>query len=63
MRTVPENDDTQSILAEAEAEVRAEEVKKAKDQLKAQIRKVVAAREVLKNEERQLEVIKRSIEG
>lgn len=55
------NDDTASILAEAEAEVRAEKVKAAKDQLKGQLRKVAAAEAVLRNEQRQLEVIKRSI--
>jgi hypothetical protein len=56
-----DNDDTASILAEAEAEVRAEKVKVAKEQLKGQLRKVAAAEAVLRNEQRQLEVIKRSI--
>lgn len=53
--------DNDDILAQAEAEVRAEQTKEAKDKLKAQLRKVAAAKSVLANEERQLEVIKRSI--
>lgn len=53
--------DNDDILAQAEAEVRAEQVKEAKEKLKAQLRKVGAAQQVLANETRQLEVIKRSI--
>ena len=51
-----------SVLEEAEEEVRRERVDEAKSKLKAQFRKIEAAREVLRNEERAMDVLLRSIE-
>lgn len=42
------------IRAEAEAELRAERSKKAKDAIKSQLRVVDSARQVLENEQRKL---------
>lgn len=53
--------DNDDILAQAEAEVRAEATKEAKDKLKSQLRKVAAAQAILNNETRALEVLKPSI--
>ena len=58
-----QNDYERDIFAEAEEEVREEARQQAKAQFKGQLRKVQAAREVLRNEERALEVIRRSIEA
>jgi hypothetical protein len=54
-------DNTKDIFAEAEAEVAKEQAEKDKLAYKGQLRKVMAAREVLANEERALDVLKRSL--